>query len=165
MKKLILSLAVVICFSTVAKAEELMKLESNSTVDVYLVKHSLTQENSTVRSIWVKYNYTKKGANELRSDIKSKHLPKFSKVKYEFDCSNNQHRVAFATIYEKDGTPLKVIRNASAEDVVPGSVADSIRSIVCSYEMEHDAASSIEPVQIIEAEDSEEPVRIEDPED
>jgi len=53
MKNLILSLVIVICFSTVAKAEELITLELDSAGDVYLDNHSLKFEYDCILSLIV----------------------------------------------------------------------------------------------------------------
>jgi len=139
-KKLILGLVFVLAASNVF-AEELVLFDKNNSANVYLIKQSLVRENQTVRSIWVKYQYTKKGSIVLKEDIKAKRMPSFSKVKYGFDCGNKQHKVFIATIYESDGSVIQNLKDGAVEEVIPGSVGEAIRNFTCSYDIEKDRVS------------------------
>lgn len=121
-------------------AEELVKFGVNDSATTYLIKQSLVQENVTVRSIWIKYEYTAYGANNLKKDFSLSSIPSYSKVKYSFDCSGNKHRVDYAAVYHKRGNTLRTITNGNIEEVIPGTVGEAIRNFTCNYDTEKDKA-------------------------
>lgn len=128
-----------ICFIAVSAcyAEEYALFDRNSTASVYLIKGTLEQVNQAVRSVWVKYEYTKMGKKEIKTTFNTKKTPESSKVKYAFDCNNKQHKVMQANIYDNNGASIKSISNARIEDVIPGSVGEAIRNFTCDYDMEN----------------------------
>lgn len=125
-------------FNTNAFAEELALFDSNDSAKVYLIKKSLVQENQTVRTVWVKYEYTKFGSINLKKDFNLKRIPSYSKVKYGFDCTSDKHKVMYAAIYDFKGSSINTITNGNVEEVVPGSVGEAIRNLVCNYDFEND---------------------------
>lgn len=139
MKKLVMLFIVIfsICMSSIlVNAEDIVKFDENNSATVYLVKRSLVQENQTVRSVWVRYNYTKFGAANLKKEIKENRIPHVSKVKYAFDCDSNKHKVMVAIIYDQRGAVITSIKDGSIEEVIPGSVGEAIRNLTCNYNME-----------------------------
>lgn len=133
----IIILFTTLTFSSTVFAEETVLFDTNSSAKVYFIKQSLVQENETVRTVWIKYEYTKLGSSDLKRNANLVRFPKSSKVKYGFDCTSNKHQVMYASIYDAGGTSILTITNASIEEVIPGSVGEAIRNLVCNYDMEN----------------------------
>ena len=87
---IMLFILMTLMFSSNCYSEELALFDTNSSAKVYLIKQSLVQESEFIRTVWIKYDYTKAGSIDLKRDFKLVRLPKYSKVKYGFDCSSTK---------------------------------------------------------------------------
>lgn len=123
-------------FNSVSFAEELVLFDKNNSSDVFFVKHSLVQQTPSIRTVWIKYEYSKYGSSSLKKEINTVEIPFYSKVKYAFDCTNRMHKVLIAAIYNKNGSIIKSLSNGSVEEVIPGTVGEAIRDVVCNYKFD-----------------------------
>lgn len=137
------SIVFMFLFNSNCFAEELVKFDKNDSSTVYLIKKSLIQESENVRTVWVRYDYTKLGSDLLKTDIKTSKAPSYSKVKYGFDCTSDKHKVFIAAIYDHKGIVIKHITNGQVESVIPGTVGEAIRNFVCNYDVETDRSNNI----------------------
>lgn len=105
-------------------------VESSKNSDVYLVENTLSRSGS-IGSVWVYFAYTAAGRVELQRGANLDVLPYYSKVRHTFDCSGRKYMVAQVVVYKRGGGVAKSHGAFAWESVVPGSVADRLRGIVC----------------------------------
>jgi len=131
-----------------AKDVSLMRITSTDSFILYGVKGTATPsyDNNSVINAWTSTLYTKKGRAEFKRELKGTYS---AKSKWGLDCNNKKYAIISGYYYNANGRMLSSFSDESNwNEVIPGTVAESVFDIVCSIKFNNQNTQSVQDVEV-----------------
>ncbi len=137
----IICLVILFLFANQAWASDWILLASLNVGDIYYDKRSIKKLNNNITHVWCKLIFNKKGKTEIFSALKdidktpdNPDILNCELFLREIDCVNEKTKIISTTIYDEKGDTVLLPQNNVNEwhDIVPGSLTETLKNIVCS---------------------------------